>query len=126
VSRKKIEQSVRQNAEELIKETGYVSPADLLIKMDRLTPKQVEDWRFKRIPYLERVTAGGLGKLNHILNTLRKFSQEQNLKPSITVYKSWGKEPKKQLRFSKSGSPYMEERYSTHYVRKKGKGRGNK
>ncbi len=56
--------------------------------------------------------------MNHILKTLKKFATEQELKPSLTVYKSWGKGPKKLLRFSKTGDPYMEERYATHYVRK--------
>ncbi|WP_164214437.1 hypothetical protein [Virgibacillus sp. YIM 98842] len=91
MSKKKIEQRVRQKATELIEEKGYISPVDLLVKMDRLTPKQVEDWRFNRIPYLERVTVGGLGKLNHTLNSLQKFAEELNLNPSFTVYKSWGK-----------------------------------
>ncbi|MFD1037794.1 hypothetical protein ACFQ3N_05140 [Virgibacillus byunsanensis] len=119
MSKKKVEQKVRQHATELMKEKGYISPVDLLVKMERLTPKQVKDWRFKKIPYLERVAVGNLGKLNHALNMLKKFAKEQNLKPSLTVYKSWGKGPKKPLRFSKSGNPYMEEVYSTHYVRVK-------
>lgn len=117
MSKKKIDHSVRQKAAELMEEKGYISPVELLVKMDRLTSKQVKDWRFKRIPYLERVTLGGLGKLNHILNSLKKFAEEQNLKPSMTVYKSWGRGPKTLLRFSKSGNVYMEERYSTHYVK---------
>ncbi|PAV30476.1 hypothetical protein CIL05_05060 [Virgibacillus profundi] len=121
MSKKKIEQSVRHRATELIKEKGYISPVDLLVKMERLTSKQVEDWRFKRIPYLERVTVGNLAKLNHTMKALKKFANEQNLKPSITTYKSWGKGPKKLLRFSKTGNPYMEELYSTHYVRVKSK-----
>lgn len=119
MSKQKIEQRVRQHATELVKEKGYVSPVDLLVKMERLTPKQVEEWRLKRIPYLEQVTVGDLGKLNHTLKALKKFAKEQNLKHSITVYKSWGKGPKKLLRFSKTGYPYMEELYATHYVRLK-------
>ncbi|WP_106498013.1 hypothetical protein [Lentibacillus sp. Marseille-P4043] len=121
MSKKNIEQRIRRHSIELIKEKGYISPVDLLLKMDRLTPKQVEDWRFKRISYLERVTVGNLANLNHALKTLKKFAEEQNLKPSITVYKSWGKGPKKHLRFSKSGNPFMEELYSTHYVQAKSK-----
>lgn len=121
MSKKKIESRVRRHATELIKEKGYISPIDLLVRVERLTPKQVEDWRFKRIPYLERVTVGNLGKLNYTLHVLKKFAKEQNLKASITVYKSWGKGPKKNLRFSKSGNPYMEELYSTHYIRSKNK-----
>lgn len=120
MSRKKIEQQVYQRATELIKEKGYVSPIDLLVKMEKLKPKQVEDWRLKKIPYLERVTVGNLSKLNYILKTLARFAREQRLKPSITVYKSWGKGPKRTLRFSKTDNPYMEKMYSTHYVRRKG------
>jgi len=119
MSRKKIEANVRKNAIELMKEKGYISPVDLLIRMDRITIKQVEDWRFKRISYLERVTIGNLANLNHILKALRKFAQEQKLQPSMTVYKSWGKGPKKRLQFSKTANPYMEEQYATHYVQSK-------
>ena len=118
MSKMKVEKQVRKHATELVKEKGYVSPVDLLVRTDRLTSKQIEDWRFKKIPYLERVTVGNLSKLNHILKTLKKFAGEQNLKPSKTVYKSWGKGPKKYLQFSKNAHPYMEELYSTHYVRK--------
>jgi len=57
-----------------MKEKGYISPIDLLVRMDRITIKQVEDWRFKRISYLERVTIGNLANLNHILKALRKFA----------------------------------------------------
>ncbi len=121
MSKKRIEESVYRNAAVLLDEKGYISPVELLVKMDRLKSKEVEDWRFKRISYLERAIAGNLGKLNHILQTLKKFAEEQNLKPSITVYKSWGKGPKKLLRFSKTGNAHLEKLYSTHYVRKKSK-----
>jgi hypothetical protein len=97
-------------------EKGFVSPIDLLIKLDRISQKQVEEWRFKKVPYLERVTIGNLGKLSHILMTLKRFAMEQNLKPSLTVYHSWGKGSKQRLRFSKTGNPHMEDLYSTHYI----------
>lgn len=112
-----IEKRVYYCATQLIYEKGYISPVDLLVKMERITPKQLEEWRFKKIPYLERVTIGNLSKLNKILSALRKFASEQNLKPSTSVYLSWGKGPKQRLRFSKTGNPYMEEQYSTHYMR---------
>ena len=105
MSRKKIDADVRKYATELMQEKGYISPVDLLITMDRITIRQVEDWRFKRITYLERVIIGNLTKLNYILEVLRKFAQEQKLQPSVTVYKSWGKGPKKWLQFSKTGNP---------------------
>jgi hypothetical protein len=70
-----------------------------------------------RIPYLEKVTGGGLGKLNAILQELRSFARHKRLKLSWTGYNKWGKGKKIRLRFSKSGSPYMENLYATHYVR---------
>ena len=88
MSKKKIEANVYRHASELLKEKGFVSPVELLVKMGRLTTENVEDWRFKRIAYLERVISGNLGKLNHILRCLQKFASEQNLKPSLTVYKN--------------------------------------
>ncbi|MDD4335552.1 MAG: hypothetical protein PHY77_08105 [Desulfotomaculaceae bacterium] len=105
-------------AGELIAEKGYVSPVDLLVKMDRLTPQQVEDWRFRRIPYLERAVIGNLSKMNTILLALREFARSAELKPSLTAYMSWGKGPKQRLRFSKYGNPCVEENYYTHYVTK--------
>ncbi len=110
---------VRICACELVADKGYVSPVDLLVKMERLTPQQVEDWRFRRIPYLERVTNGGLGKMNTILRALREYALSSGLKPSQTGYMSWGKGPKQRLRFSKHESPTVEEKYSTHYVSKR-------
>ncbi|WP_249226452.1 hypothetical protein [Alicyclobacillus mengziensis] len=103
-------------AGQLVDEKGYVSPVDLLVKIERITKKQVEDWRFKRIPYLEQVTDGNLSKMKFILNELREFGKSAKLKSSQTVYVSWGKGPKHRLRFSKSGDPSIETTYSTHYV----------
>ncbi|SHN30049.1 hypothetical protein [Gracilibacillus kekensis] len=117
MSKKKIEQSVYRDAPVLLKEKGYISPVDLLVKMDRLTEKQVKDWRMKKISYLERVASGNLGKMNHLLKLLQRFAKEQNLKSSITVYKSWEKGPKQDLQFSKIRNPHMEKLHSTHYVR---------
>lgn len=112
-------------AGQLVDEKGYVSPLDLLVRMERITQKQVEDWRFKRIPYLERVTAGNLSKMKFILDELRAFGKTAKLKPAQTVYVSWGKAPKQPLRFSKSGDSDIENMYSTHYVLNRTKGKGS-
>lgn len=116
MSRHDLRKRVWECAGQLIAEKGCVSPVELLVKMERLSPKQVEDWRFRRIPYLERVTNGNLGKMNTILLMLREFARSAQLKPSLTVYMSWGKGPKQKLRFSKYGSRPVEDMYATHYV----------
>jgi hypothetical protein len=66
MSRKDIEKRVYSCASQLVYEKGYVIPVDLLVKMDRITAKQVEEWCFKKISYLERVAIGNLSKMNHI------------------------------------------------------------
>ena len=103
-------------AEELINEKGYVCTVDLLINMGRLKIQQVEDWRLRRIPYLECVTCGNLGTMKTILMALHEYVKSNGLKPSLTVYMSWGKGPKQPLRFSKSGDPHIEQMYATHFV----------
>jgi len=110
-----ISKKTRSVAAVLLRERGYIAPVEVLVKMEVVSPIAYEDWRMGRVPYLEKVTACGLGKLNTILKTLRVLAAEQGLKPSLTVYKKWGKGKKIRLRFSKTGSPYMEELYATHY-----------
>ena len=96
----------------------FISPIEILIETDRLDKKLYEDWRFGRIPYLERVTNGGLGMLNRIVKIIQLHCHERGLKPSHTIYNRWGKGPKTLLRFSKSGDAKLEIAYSTHWVAK--------
>ncbi len=51
------------------------------------------------------------------MKTVRRNSLNDHLKPSITVYKSWGKGKKTLLQFSTSGDPSIEAAYATHFVR---------
>lgn len=102
----------------LIHEKGYISPVDLFLKMEVITPRDYEDWRMGRITYLERVTRGVRGKLNTILIELKAYAVREGLKPSKTVYNKWGKGAKQKLRFTKSGLPHVENLYETHYIKK--------
>jgi len=118
MNRKELREKTRASANDLVAEKGYVSPVDLFIKMNVISQQDYRDWRMGRIAYLERVTAGGLGKLNTILNELRTYARSQGWYPSKTVYNKWGKGRKIRLRFSKSGRANLEEIYATHYVKK--------
>jgi hypothetical protein len=96
-----------------------VTPVEVLLRLQRITKQQHEDWRFGRVPYLERVCAGNLSKLSIILRILDHHARAIGLKPSQTVYHKWGKRGKHIiLRFSKSGAPALEAAYSRHYVAK--------
>ena len=88
------------------------------MKLDYLDPKDYEDWRMKRVPYLERVIKINLGKINFIMKTVHQNCLNGNLNPSWTGYKSWGKGRKVELKFSKTGVPNIEKTYATHFVKK--------
>ena len=100
----------------LLKKGKAVAPVDVLVGMGLLEPKRVEEWRFGRVSYLERVINGNLSRLSKLLKILRFHAHDLNLKTSLTVYMRWGKGPKQLLRFSKTGDPGMEEAYATHLV----------
>jgi ubiquinone/menaquinone biosynthesis C-methylase UbiE len=100
----------------LIKEKGVASPAEVLIAIGVLPKEKYDDWRFGRIPYLEKVCQINLSKLSTIHQEIRAFAQKNNLKPSWTDYRKWGKGNRIRLRFSKSGNERVEELYATHYV----------
>lgn len=101
----------------LVKEKGYISLIDVFIELKYLDPKDVESWRMKRIPYLEKCIKVNLGRISFIVKTVVSNCKKGKLKPSYTTYMSWGKGPKRRLQFSKSGSPSIENAYATHYVK---------
>jgi hypothetical protein len=110
--------SVAKAVSDILATSNFVAPVDVLLKLQRITKQQVEDWRFGRIPYLERVCQGNLGKLNRILRILALHAKDLGLYPSATEYHKWGRGNKRMaLRFSKSGEPLLEAAYSRHYVK---------
>jgi hypothetical protein len=63
-----------------------VAPVGVLVEMDILEPKDLEDWRFGRVPYLERVIRGSLSRLSRLLRILGYHCHDLNLVPSHTAY----------------------------------------
>jgi hypothetical protein len=103
---------------EILKNGDVVAPVEVMIHMQCIDRARYEDWRFERIPYLERVFVGSLGKANRILRIVRMHAHDLNLVPSPTVYHKWGRGGKRiLLRFSKSGEPALESAYARHFVR---------
>jgi hypothetical protein len=93
-----------------------VAPVDVLVGMSILGQARLQDWRFGRVPYLEKVVDCNLTRLSRLLRILRFHCHDMKLVPSITVYKRWGKGPKQRLRFTKTGDVKLEEAYSRHFV----------
>jgi hypothetical protein len=109
----------RRAVSEVLRRQGYVSAVDVFLELGTLTRQDLEDWRFGRVPFLERKLIGGLGKLSTTLREMKRLCGELGLKPSQTAYMKWGKGPKRALRFSKSGKPHVEQAYRTHWVSKR-------
>jgi hypothetical protein len=104
-------------AGQILQAKGYISTVDVLMAMGTLSKENYERWRFRQVPHLEKVLPGSLNKFQFLLRTLRSHARDElGLKPSRTVYTSWGKGHRQPLRFSKNATPYIEELYSTHYV----------
>ena len=63
LNRKQLQSKLNTVTSELLKEKGYISFVDLFMKLGYLDPKDYENWRMKRVPYLERVIKINLGKI---------------------------------------------------------------
>ena len=115
-NQEKIKKRVIQAAEETLAQQLYVSPLDVLVRMNSLPPVHVQDWKKGKIPHLEGVIQGNLHKINFAMKCFRSWALAKGLKPSKTVYLTRTRGSRKVLQFSKSGLPKLEEAYQTHYI----------
>ena len=117
MNRRDLEKKLSPITSGLLREKGYISLIDVFIGLGYLTKKDVESWRMKRIPYLEKSVKVGLSKITFINKTVRENCRKDGLRESYTAYKSWGKGAKVDLQFSKSGAKNIEALYSTHWLK---------
>ena len=118
-NRQDLERALSTITSELLKEKGYLCFVDIFMKLGYLSKSDYENWRCRRVSYLERVLTLNLSTMNFIMKTVRRHSLNGHLKPSMTVYKSWGTRKKTLLQFSTSGDPTIETAYATHFVQPK-------
>ncbi len=117
MNRTELTQRIKAAAGQVLAAKGYISAVDLLMTMERLSKTNYERWRSRQTPCLEAVLTGNLSQHQFFLRTLRSHARDElHLKPSRTVYTSWGSGQRVRLQFSKYGSRFLEELYSTHYV----------
>ena len=108
-------QRLRAAAERIFAEKGCVSAVDVFIALGNLAPSDYQNWRRGRLRFLERVIQGNLSVIEKLLEEFRAWANGRGLNASITAYVSHTRD-RHQLRFSASGNPVVEERWSTHYV----------
>lgn len=117
MNRKEIEKRLNFITSNLLREKGYINFVDIFIKLGYLTQADYENWRAKKVPYLEKVIKLKLKKIKFIMKTVRRNSLNGKLKPSWTAYKSWGKGRKLDLQFTRTGDPNIENVYATHFIK---------
>jgi hypothetical protein len=79
-------------------------------------PSHIQDWRKGRISYLEEVIQGNLNKISYAMKCFRIWANKKGLKASQSAYLARTKGPKRELQFSKSNRPTIENAYQTHYI----------
>lgn len=102
-----------------IRNKGWVAPVDVLLDIGVLTKANHENWRFGRVPFLEKTCQANLRQLSEIMREMWTYATQNKLKPSWTHYHQWGKNNKVKLRFSKSGDEKVENHYATHFLDEK-------
>jgi hypothetical protein len=117
MNRIELMKKARASADQVLRNTGYISAVEVLLAMGRLSKQDYERWRFCQVPHLENVLPGSLAQHAFFCRELRAYARDElKLKPSRTAYVSWGKTRRQPLRFTKYGQPHLEELFSTHYV----------
>jgi hypothetical protein len=113
--RQDIQARVRRVAERALAEQQYVRPIDVLLGLGWLAPSHLDAWRQGRVPYLEAVIQGSLGKVGAAMAEFRQWAQASGLTPSETAYVARTRD-RRQLRFSASADPGIEQAYRTHWI----------
>ena len=116
MNRTELTNSISKISNQLIADKGFICSIDILCALDYLTKAQIEDWRFGRIHYLEKVCDKNLGTLSFINRTIKEIAKTRKLKPSWTAYNKFGKGIKTRLFFSKTKDENIENEYATHYI----------
>lgn len=82
LNRRDLIKKLNEASSELLREKGYISFVEVLMKIGKLTQEDYERWRFRRVPYLEKVITVNLAKVNHLLRTLHENAKRGGLKAS--------------------------------------------
>lgn len=114
-NRSALERRVAQAASVALESRSFVTAIDVLTGIGWLAQSRVDDWRHRRLPYLEAGVQTNLSKISTAMRALRAWATAQGLKPSETVYvaRSTARE---HLRFSKPGDAAVERAYRTHWI----------
>ncbi len=88
-----------------------VSTPAVFVKMGMLSEGSLKAWRDGKVPHLERVIAGSLGKTSRIVRIVSLYAHDLNLPPAPPHVAGPIKHKGHALRFCKTGEPRVEEAY---------------
>jgi hypothetical protein len=88
-----------------------VSVPRVFVKMGILMPEKLREWQQGRVPYLERVVMGSLGKTNRIVRIVSLYAHDLKLPPAPPHAAGPITHAGRPLRFSKTGVPKLEAAY---------------
>lgn len=114
MNQQRSKERIREEIELQLKERGYATAVDTLIRIGWLTPANFEAWKKGKIPYLEKGFQISLGHSKRFMDHYITYAKEKGYKLRWTYYKQIGS--KRLLRFSKSNIPEFEKIYATHIV----------
>lgn len=97
----------------LLKDKDEITTVDILLKMGNLLPKDYENWKRGKTPYLEKIFQGNLSKAGRILRIINFLMHDLNMikyeKPMKVLNGS------RFLQYSKSGIKNIEDVYSRSF-----------
>ena len=67
---------------DLLKSNSPVSAPAVFVKMGMLSEENLQAWRGGKVPYLERVITGGLGKTNRVVCLISLYAHDLKLPPA--------------------------------------------
>jgi hypothetical protein len=114
-NRAKLATRVGRAAQAALADKGYVSPIAVFLGIGWLDAAAVERWRRGQTDCLERVVQANLKRISVAMKLFRAWAAGQGLYASTTAYVA-RRPGRPALRFSRSGNPYIEAAYRTHWV----------
>ena len=116
MNRQKTALAVRASMDRQLRENSCAAPVQVLMDLHILSKEDYLKWRNKKTDCLERVCMGNLNHLVFILDEIRRYGKELQLKESVTYYKQWGKKNKTELQFTKTKNDVLERTKATHNI----------
>jgi hypothetical protein len=106
---------VRRAAEAALAAQGFVCPLDVLLGIGWLSHGPMRHWQRGGFGHLEDAAQIESSRLAEAMKLFRGWTIEKGLSPSVADYVA--RTPQRQmLRFTRDGSPAIEEQYRTHWV----------